>query len=120
MIAGLFFWFNSEASVQILAALAGLQGLFLGIWDLRFASQLKDHPRERRALRILGGLALGLGLLLVMGMEFSSWRALTVLACYFTYIGIHILIIGLYILRHRKGDFHSGKFVKDSVMARMS
>ena len=111
MIAGLFFWFSQWGSVQILVTLAGIQGLFWGVWDLRFASHLKDHPRERRALRILGGIALGLGLLLVAGMELSSRGALALLAGYVTYIGIHVLMVGLYIYRPWKNVTHSGKSV---------
>lgn len=120
MIAGLFFWFSQWGSVQILVTLAGLQGLFWGVWDLRFASHLKDHLRERRALRILGGITLGLGLLLVAGMELSSRGALTLLACYLTYIGIHVLMIGLYIYRPWKNVTHSGKSVDGLARAKMS
>ena len=29
-------------------------GLIWGGWDLRFASHLRDHPRERKALRVTG------------------------------------------------------------------
>jgi hypothetical protein len=83
--------------VQILAVLAGLQGLIWGGWDLRFASHLRDHPRERKAMRLMGGVTLLLGALLVIGMELTSRGALFLLAAYVTYIGIHILLIGLYI-----------------------
>ena len=48
MGAGLFFWLSPWGSVQMLAVLAGLQGLIWGGWDLRFASHLRDHPRERK------------------------------------------------------------------------
>src|SRR5665213_2445854 len=96
-IAGLFFWFSPFASVQILVVLAGVQRLFLGIWDVRLASHLKDHPRERRALHFLGAISLTLGLLLVGSVELASRGALMLLACYLTFIGIHILTIGLYI-----------------------
>ena len=111
MIAGLFFWFSPWGSVQILAVLAGLQGLFWGVWDLRLASHLQDHHRERRALRIMGGITLALGLLLVAAMELSSRGALLLLATYFTYIGIHILMIGLYIYHPWKNISHPGKSV---------
>ena len=97
MIAGLFFWFSPWGSVQILAALAGLQGLLWGGWDLRLASHLKDHPRERRALRIFGAITLALGILLIVGIELTSRAALFLLAFYVTYIGLHIFMIGLYI-----------------------
>ncbi len=110
MIAGLFFWLDAKASVQILALLAGLHGLFWGSWDLRFASHLRDHPRERRALHILGGITIGLAILLVAGMEFSSRGAVTLLACYLTYIGIHILLIAIYILRYWKPISKKTKF----------
>ncbi len=99
MLAGLFFWFSPWGSVQILAGLAGLQGLFWGSWDFRFASHLFDHPRERRALRMMGGITLALGLLLILGMELGNRLALLLLASYLTYIGIHILLIGLYLYR---------------------
>jgi hypothetical protein len=98
MIAGLVFWFSSWGSVQILACLAGLQGLFWGVWDLRMASHLRDHPRERTALRILGFITLVLGCLLVVGMEQSSRTALVLLGLYSTYIGIHVFLIGVYVL----------------------
>lgn len=97
MGAGLFFWLSPWGSVQILAVFAGLQGLIWGGWDLRFASHLRDHPRERKAMRLMGGVTLLLGALLVIGMELTSRGALFLLAAYVTYIGIHILLIGLYI-----------------------
>ncbi|MGO8718943.1 MAG: HdeD family acid-resistance protein [Acidobacteriaceae bacterium] len=99
MVAGLFFWVSPWSSVQLLALLAGLQGLFWGGWDLRFSSHLKDHPRERRALRLMGAITLGLGVLLIIGLEFTSRGALLLLAIYLTFIGVHILMIGLYIHR---------------------
>lgn len=120
MIAGLFFWLNAEASVQILATLAGLHGLFWGAWDLRFASHLRDHPRERRLLRVLGGITIGLGVLLAAGMELSSWSAVTLLACYLTYIGVHILLIAMYIVSPWKHIPHKGKVIDHLARARQS
>lgn len=99
MGAGLFFWLSPWGSVQILAVLAGLQGLIWGGWDLRFASHLRDHPRERKAMRLMGAITLALGASLVIGMELTSRAALFLLAAYVTYVGIHILLIGLYIYR---------------------
>jgi len=111
MFAGLFFWVSPWGSVQLLAVLAGLQGLIWGGWDLRFASHLRDHPRERKALRILGTITLVLGALLAIGMEFTSRGALLLLAAYVTYIGIHILLIGLYIYHPWKKVLPTGKHV---------
>ncbi len=110
-IAGLFFWLSPVASVQILVALAGLQGLFLGVWDLRVASHLTDHARERRALHILGGITVVLGLLLVASIKLGSRMELTLLAGYLTYIGIHLLMIGLYTYRPWKDVPHLRKSV---------
>lgn len=111
MAAGLFFWISPWGSVQLLALLAGLQGLFWGGWDLRFASHLKDHPRERRTLRLMGAITLGLGVLLIAGLEFTSRGALLLLATYVTYIGVHILMIGLYIYRPWKKVLPPGSAV---------
>ncbi|MHB1673306.1 MAG: hypothetical protein ACYCSP_03570 [Acidobacteriaceae bacterium] len=111
MGTGLFLWVSPWGSVQLLTVLAGLQGLIWGGWDLRFASHLRDHPRERRALRFLGALTLVLGVLLVIGMEFTSRGALLLLATYMTYIGVHILMIGLYIYRPWKKVLPSGTHV---------
>lgn len=111
MVAGLFFWVSPWGSVQLLAVLAGLQGLIWGGWDLRFASHLRDHPRERKALLILGTITLTLGVLLVIGMEFSSRGALLLLATYVTYIGVHILLIGIYIYRPWKNILPPGKHI---------
>lgn len=111
MGAGLFFWMSPWGSVQLLAVLAGLQGLIWGGWDLRFASHLRDHPRERKALRLLGAITLALGVLLVIGMEFTSRGALFLLGTYVTYIGIHILLIGVYIYRPWKKVLPLGKHV---------
>jgi hypothetical protein len=109
MAAGLFFWLSPWGSVQLLAVLAGLQGLIWGGWDLRLASHLRDHPRERKAMRFLGVITLALGLLLVIGMEFTSRGALFLLATYVTYIGIHILLIGIYIYHPWKNVLPRGK-----------
>jgi uncharacterized membrane protein HdeD (DUF308 family) len=111
MAAGLFFWLSPWGSVQILAVLAGVQGLIWGGWDLRFASHLRDHPRERKAMRFMGAITLALGALLVIGMELTSRGALFLLAAYVTYIGIHILLIGLYIYHPWKKVLPSGKHV---------
>jgi uncharacterized membrane protein HdeD (DUF308 family) len=111
MGAGLFFWMSPWGSVQLLAVLAGLQGLIWGGWDLRFASHLHDHPRERKALRLLGAITLALGVLLVIAMEFTSRGALFLLASYVTYIGIHILLIGIYIYHPWKRVLPSGRNV---------
>jgi MFS family permease len=112
MGAGLFFWLSPWGSVQMLAVLAGLQGLIWGGWDLRFASHLRDHTRERKALRLLGAITLILGAVLVVGMEFTSRGALFLLATYVTYIGIHILLIGIYIYRPWKNALPPGKHVE--------
>ena len=109
MGAGLFFWLSPWGSMQMLAVLAGLQGLIWGGWDLRLASHLSDHPRERKAMRLLGAITLILGALLVVGMEFTSRGALFLLATYVTYIGIHILLIGMYIYRPWKDVLPPGK-----------
>jgi hypothetical protein len=111
MAAGLFFWITPWGSVQLLAVLAGLQGLIWGGWDLRFASHLGDHPRERKALRLLGAITLVLGLLLVIGIALTSRGALFLLAVYVTYIGIHILMIGAYVYRPWKNVLPPGKHV---------
>jgi uncharacterized membrane protein HdeD (DUF308 family) len=111
MGAGLFFWLSPRGSVQMLAVLAGLQALIWGGWDLRLASHLRDHPRERRALWILGAITLVLGVLLVIGMELTSRGALFLLATYVTYIGIHILLIGIYIYHPWKNILPPGKHV---------
>ena len=111
MVAGLFFWISPWGSVQLLAVLAGLQGLIWGGWDLRLASHLCDHPRERRSLRVLGAIMLALGALLVIGMELTSRGALFLLATYVTYIGIHILLIGVYIFHPWKNVLPPGKHV---------
>ena len=111
MGAGLFFWLSPWGSVQMLAVLAGLQGLIWGGWHLRFASHLRDHPRERKALHWLGAITLALGMLLVIGMEFTSRGALFLLATYVTYIGIHILLIGIYIYRPWKHVLPPGNHV---------
>jgi hypothetical protein len=111
MGAGLFFWLSPWGSVQMLTVLAGLQGLIWGGWDLRFASHMHDHPRERKALRLLGAITLLLGVLLVIGMEFTSRGALFLLAMYVTYIGIHILLIGMYIYNPWKNALLPGKHV---------
>ena len=85
MAAGLFFWITPWGSVQLLAVLAGLQGLIWGGWDLRFASHLGDHPRERKALRLLGAITLALGLLSFQsqhgGTEWNLLMAASVLVC---------------------------------------
>ena len=114
MATGLFFWVSPWGSVQLLALLAGLQGLFWGGWDLRFASHLRDHPRERKALRWMGAITLGLGVLLIVGLEFTSRGALLLLAIYLTYIGVHILMIGLYIHHPWKKVLPAGKLVDSS------
>lgn len=114
MAAGLFFWMSPWGSVQLLALLAGLQGLFWGVWDLRFASHLRDHPRERKALRLLGAITLGLGMLLIIGLEFTSRGALLLLAIYLTYIGVHILMIGLYIYHSWKNSLPTGTVIDSS------
>jgi uncharacterized membrane protein HdeD (DUF308 family) len=100
MALGLILWFSPWGSVQVLAVLAGLQGLFWAMWDLRFSSHLSDHPRERNGLRVLGVTTLALGLALITGMELRSQLALLLLASYVTYIGIQILMVGFYIYRH--------------------
>ena len=111
MGAGLFFWLSPWGSVQLLAVLAGLQALIWGGWDLRLASHLGDHPRERKSLRLLGAITVALGVLLVIGMEFSSRAALFLLATYVTYIGIHILLVGIYICRPWKCALPPGKSI---------
>jgi uncharacterized membrane protein HdeD (DUF308 family) len=108
MVVGLFLWMSPWGSVQLLALLAGLQGLFWGGWDLRFASHLRDHPRERKALRLMGMITLVLGALLILGMEFTSRGALLLLASYLTYIGVHLLMIGFYIYRPWKKVLQPG------------
>jgi len=112
-IAGLFLWLSPLASVEILVVLAGIQGIFLGIWDLRLAFHLKDHPREKRALHVLGAISLVFGLMLVASMEITSRGELVLLACYLTYIGIHILTAGLYIYHPWKDVSHLRKSVGD-------
>lgn len=111
MGAGLFFWMSPWGSVQLLTVLAGLQGLIWGGWDLRFASHLRDHPRERKSLQLLGAITLALGVLLVIAMEFTSRGALFLLASYVTYIGIHILLIGIYIYHPWKKALPPGRNV---------
>lgn len=112
-IAGLFFWLSPFASVQILVGLAGVQALFLGTWDLRLATHLKDHLRERRALHILGAISLAFGFMLVASMELASRSALMLLACYLTCIGIHLVMAGLYIYRPWKDSRNPRRPIDD-------
>jgi len=109
MMVGLFLWVSPYASVQALAIIAGIHGIFWGILDLRLASHLEDHCRERKALRILGGVAMGIGILLIAGPELSSRDAVMLLACYLTYIGIHLVMIGIYIFHPWKKPSYYGR-----------
>ena len=109
MMVGLFLWVSPYASVQALAIIAGIHGIFWGILDLRLASHLEDHCRERKALRILGGVAMGIGILLIVGPELSIRDAVMLLACYLTYIGIYLVMIGIYIFHPWKKPSYYGR-----------
>lgn len=115
---GLFFWLSPWGSVQLLSLLAGIQGLLWGAWDLRFASHLYDHPRERRAMRLLGVGTIVLGLILIAGMGLTSRGALLVLATYAIYIGIYILMLGLYTRRPWKKVLPTGTPVESLAVAK--
>lgn len=98
-VAGLFLWLSPWGTVQLLALLAGLQALAWGGWDLHFAFNLRDQPRERTVMYVLGAITIAVGVVLIGGMELTSRGALLLLAIYATYIGIYILMIGLHVRR---------------------
>ena len=68
----------------------------------------------------MGVITLVLGVLLIIGMEFTSRGALLLLATYLTYIGVHILMIGLYIFRPWKNVLPPGTPVNTMAGTKLS
>jgi hypothetical protein len=95
------FWMiqAAPADIRFLDYLAGLQGLFWGMWYIRLAFHLQDNPRKAALLSVLAATTTFLGIVLATQSQLSKLGAVTEVACYAIFIGVQILLTAAYLYR---------------------
>ncbi len=93
------FWMIHSAplDIPILVLLAGLHGLFCGLWYLRLAFHFQAYPKKAVVLCVLAGATSSLGIILATQSQLSNLSAVTAVACYTMFIGVQILLTAPYL-----------------------
>lgn len=95
------FWFIRSAPIdlRLLSLLAGMYGMFWGLWHVRLALHLRAFPAKATFLCILAAATSFLGIVLSTQSQPSQLSAVAVVAYYSMLIGIEILLATLYLYR---------------------
>ncbi len=104
----LVFWINQSTplDIHLLVLLAGLHGIFWGMWYLGLAFRLQGQTRKVGLLCLLAGTTSAVGLVLATQSQLTDTIAVVAVACYTTWIGVQILLTAPYLFRdlERKAD----------------
>ncbi len=97
----LIFWLIQSAptDLRLLVLLAGLHGLFWGLWYVRLADHFQAYARKAVVLSVLAATTASIGIILATQSQPSKLSAVTAVACYMMFIGIEILLTTLYLYR---------------------
>lgn len=98
----LSFWLNQSDpfGIDLLVFLAGLHGIFWGIWYLGLAQSLRTYPLKAGVVCLLGAATSAIGIVIAAESTMSEIGAVTAVASYATFVGIEILITALYLFRN--------------------
>lgn len=102
IVCWLSFWLIQSVPFDpplLLALLAGLHGLILGLWYLRLAFHFQVYPRKAASLCVLAATTSFLGIVLATQPQLSKLGAVTAFACYAMFIGAQILLTTGYLYR---------------------
>jgi uncharacterized membrane protein HdeD (DUF308 family) len=93
------FWMvqSPPLDIPLLVLLAGLHGLFWGLWYLRLAFHFRAYPKKAVVLCILAGTTSSLGIVLSTRSQPTNLSAVTAVACYTMFIGVQILLTAPYL-----------------------
>lgn len=115
IVCWLIFWLIQSAplDIRLLVLLAGLHGLFWGLWYVRLALHFQAYAKKAVVLSVLAATTSSMGIILATQSELTQLSAVTVVACYMTFIGIQILLTTVYLYRECStgGELlHEGNF----------
>ena len=96
------FWLIQAAPVELrfLLVLAGMQGVFWGLWYLDLAFRLSAHKRKAIPLSILAATTPALGIVLATQPEVTRLSAVTAVSCFTIVIGVQTLFTVVFLNRH--------------------
>ena len=95
------FWLiqSASAEIRLLAMLAGLHGLFWGVWYVRLAFRFQSYTAKAVVLSALAATTSFMGIILSTWSELSRVSSVTAVACYVTFLGIQILLTAAFLHR---------------------
>jgi hypothetical protein len=95
------FWLIQSAplDIRLLVLLAGLHGLFWGLWYVRLAFHFQAYRRKSVVLFVLAGTTSSLGIILATQSPLSKISAVTAVACYAMFLGVQILLTSVFLYR---------------------
>ena len=97
----LIFWLIQSApgEIRLLDFLAGIQGLFWGLWYIRLAFRIQTSYTKAALLCTLAATTSFLGIILATQSHVSKLASVTEVACYTAFIGVQILFTAIYLFR---------------------
>lgn len=84
----------------LLLSLAGLHGLFWGLWCVGLAVEFRSHKARAAVLCLFGGITCSLGIILATRSEINKLDAVTAAACFMLFLGTQTLFTA--VLLHRQ------------------
>jgi hypothetical protein len=102
----LIFWLAQSASADIrfLGILAGLHGLFWGLWYVRLAIRFQSYAAKAVVLCFLAASTSCVGIILATWPELTKLSSVTVVACYLSFIGTQILLTAAFLHRECEAE----------------
>ena len=101
MACWLVYWLRQSdpLDINLLGLLAGLHGIFWGVWYARLAFHLKADTRKAAMLCILAGTTSAIGIVLAARPQLTTTVSVTAVACYAMFLGVQILLTAPYLFR---------------------
>ena len=99
----------STEDFPLLLSLAGLHGLFWGLWCVGLAMDFRSLRSRAAVLCLFGGTTCSIGIILATRSGVGRLSAVTAASCYMLFLGVQTLVTAA--LLHRQP-------VKDSVLVR--
>jgi len=96
------FWLIRSAPVELrlLCILAGLHGLYWGLWYLRLAFVVSTNRNKAIPLSVLAAITTVLGIVIATEPDLTKLSVVTAVSCFTMFLGVQILLTSAFLCRN--------------------
>jgi uncharacterized membrane protein HdeD (DUF308 family) len=96
---GLWLVQSASADLRLLGILAGLHGVFWGVWYLKLAFQFQPNSIKQTMLIATAATTSSLGIILATRPGLSKLGSVTAVGCYMTILGLQLYLTSAFLYR---------------------